>query len=80
VVDVCLYKKPDLCVVDAVVALAGMHLAGTSKKLRTILAGFDPVAVDAEGSRMMGHDPRDLEYLALADGLLGSIESEVVKR
>lgn len=75
VVDVCMYKAPDLCVVDASVALAGMHLHGTKKKLNTILAGFDPVAVDAEGSRMMGHDPADIEYLNLAEGLLGSWRS-----
>lgn len=73
VVDVCLFKKPDLCVVDASVALAGMHLSGTEKKLGLILASFDPVAVDAEGSRLMGHDPQKIEYLTLADGLLGSI-------
>jgi uncharacterized protein (DUF362 family) len=73
VVDVCLYKRPDLCVVDAVTALAGMHLSGTPRKLKTILAGFDPVAVDAEGSRMMGHDPEEVEYLTLADGVLGNI-------
>ncbi len=66
VVDVCLYKMPGLSVVDASVALAGMHLAGTEKKLGIILAGFDPVAVDTEGSRLMGHDPEDLEYLTLA--------------
>ena len=73
VVDICLYKKPDLCVVDAVVALAGMHLSGTPKKLGLILAGFDPVAVDAAGSRLMGHDPRQIEYLSLANGVLGNI-------
>ncbi len=78
VVDVCLYKKPDLCIVDASVALAGMHLSGTPKKLNTILASFDPVAVDAAGSRLMGHDPQEIEYLTLADGLLGSIEAEIL--
>ncbi len=74
VVDVCLYKKPELSVVDASVALAGMHLAGTEKKLGLILAGFDPVAVDTVGSRLMGHDPTQIEYLTLADGMLGSME------
>jgi uncharacterized protein (DUF362 family) len=73
-VDVCLYKKPDLCVVDASVALAGMHLSGVEKKLGVILAGFDAVAVDAAGSRLMGHDPMEIEYLTLADGRLGSLE------
>jgi uncharacterized protein (DUF362 family) len=73
VVDICLYKKPDLCVVDAVVALSGMHLSGTPRELGLVLAGWDPVAVDAAGSRLMGHDPARIEYLALADGLIGSI-------
>jgi uncharacterized protein (DUF362 family) len=80
VVDVCLYKKPNLCVVDAVVALAGMHLAGTRRKLNVILAGIDPVAVDAVGSQLMGHDPSKIDYLTRAQGLLGDMETiEVVE-
>lgn len=75
VVDVCLYKKPDLCVVDAVTALKGMHLAGTERKLNIILAGFDPVAVDAVGSQLLGHNPKSIEYLCLANGLLGSMDN-----
>lgn len=79
VVDICLYKKPDLCVVDAVVALRGMHLSGTPERLNTILASFDPVAVDAVGSEMLGHVAGRIEYLQLADGLIGSMEGiEVV--
>ena len=73
VVDVCLYRKPDLCVVDAVTALTGMHLSGVPKRLDTIIAGTDPVAVDAAGSRLLGHDPADIEYLRLADGRIGKI-------
>lgn len=75
VVDVCLYKKPDLCVVDASVALKGMHLAGTEKRINLILASFDPVAVDTIGSELLGHDPRRLEYLRLANGRLGSMDN-----
>lgn len=74
VVDVCLYKKPDLCLVDASVALAGMHLAGTKKKIGMLLAGFDPVAVDAVGSELLGHNPKRIQYLKLADGLLGDMK------
>jgi uncharacterized protein (DUF362 family) len=73
VVDICRYKKPDLSIVDASVALKGMHLSGKKKKLGLILAGFDPVAVDTIGSELLGHDPRRLPYLTLADGLLGSM-------
>jgi len=73
VFDVCLYKSPDLSVVDASVALTGMHLSGTPKALGVILASFDPVAVDAVGSELLGHDPTRIEYLRLADGRLGSM-------
>ena len=80
VVDICLYKKPDLSVVDASVALQGMHLAGKHKKIGLILAGFDPVAVDTVGSELLGHNPKRLEYLRLADGLLGNMDDiEIVK-
>jgi uncharacterized protein (DUF362 family) len=75
VVDVCLYKKPDLSVVDASVALKGMHLSGTPKNLGLILAGFDPVAVDALGSELLGHNPKKLQYLTLANGQLGSMDN-----
>ena len=75
VFDVCLYKTPDLCVVDAAVALSGSHLSGTHRKLGCILAGFDPVAVDAVGSRLLGHDPTKIEYLRLANGILGDMDN-----
>ena len=75
VVDVCLYKKPDLSVVDASVALKGMHLAGRHKNIGLILAGFDPVAVDTLGSTLLGHNPKKLEYLTLANGQLGSMDN-----
>ena len=49
------------------------------EKLGLILASFDPVAVDALGSELLGHDPNDLEYLTLADGLLGQMNgAEIV--
>jgi len=75
VVDVCLYKKPDLSVVDASIALKGMHLAGRHKNIGLILAGFDPVAVDTLGSKLLGHNPQKLEYLTLANGRLGSMDN-----
>ena len=80
VFDVCLYKRPDLCVVDASVALAGMHLSGTPRKLGVILASFDPVAVDAVGSELLGHDPRKIDYLKLANGVLGNMDDIRVVR
>ncbi|MBI2437555.1 MAG: DUF362 domain-containing protein, partial [Lentisphaerae bacterium] len=78
IVDICSYKKPDLCVVDASVALTGMHLAGTAKRLGMILASFDPVAIDAAGSQLLLHDPRNIEYLKLADGRLGRMAAALI--
>ncbi|UCC97760.1 MAG: DUF362 domain-containing protein [Phycisphaerales bacterium] len=75
VVDICRYKKPDLSIVDASVALTGMHLAGKQKKMGLILAGFDPVAVDTIGSQLLGHNPKKLPYLTLAHGLLGDMDN-----
>jgi len=75
VVDICRYKKPDLSVVDASVALSGMHLSGTPNKLGLILASFDPVAVDTVGSKLMGHDPKKLPYLTLSNNLHGQMEN-----
>ena len=80
VVDICRYKKPDLSIVDASVALTGMHLAGKPRKIGLILAGFDPVAVDTIGSQLLGHDPRKLPYLTLAHGQLGDMDNiEILK-
>ncbi len=73
VVDICTYKRPDLCVVDAAVALTGMHLSGTPKHLGLILAGFDCVATDAIGSELMDRDPNSLKYLEMANGKLGDM-------
>ncbi|MGA1868328.1 MAG: DUF362 domain-containing protein [bacterium] len=74
IVDICLYKKPDLCVVDASVALTGMHLSGIPKNLNVILASFDPVAIDAVGSTLLGHNPKNIDYLLYAHGTLGDME------
>ena len=80
VVDICSYKKPDMSIVDASVALKGMHLAGKHKNIGLILAGFDPVAVDTVGSELLGHNPKKLPFLTLADGLLGSMDDiEILK-
>lgn len=75
VFDVCLYRAPDLCAVDASVALAGGHLSGSHKELGVILASFDPVAIDAVGSQLLGHKPNKIKYLMLANGVLGDMDN-----
>ncbi len=80
VVDICCYKRPDLCVVDAAVGLTGAHLHGTPKEFGVILAGVDPVAVDAVGSELLGRKVEKIKYLKWADGLVGSMKDiEIVE-
>ncbi|MGB2865897.1 MAG: hypothetical protein WBC05_21370 [Sedimentisphaerales bacterium] len=55
-------------------------MSGKHKNIGLILAGFDPVAVDTVGSELLGHNPKKLPYLTLANGLLGSMDDiEIVK-
>jgi hypothetical protein len=43
--------------------------------MNALIAGFDPVGVDAEGARLFGASPEDLKYLVEAQRRgLGSIE------
>ena len=78
VVDICLYKKPSLSIVDASSALSGGHLWGTPRSLGVILASTDPVLVDSEGSRLLGHIPEKIEYLVRSNGVLGYIKGRCV--
>ena len=49
--------------------------AGTPKRMGLILARFDPVAVDAVGGRLLGHDPAQVACLRLVQGVLGDMTS-----
>lgn len=80
VTDINLYKKPGISIVDASVALTGSHLGGTPKRFGVILASLDPVAVDSVGSRLLGHNPKKLEYLKLSHNTHGTItDIQVIK-
>lgn len=67
------YRKPDLVFIDASVGLAEYHLGGPpcDPPVNLLLAGFDPVAVDAAGAGLLGIDWRQVEHIRLADGVLG---------
>lgn len=75
--------KPDLCVVDAFLAMEGdgpTH--GDPVEMKLALAGTDAVAVDSIGCRLMGIDPSGIRYLALASqrgyGVLDETRIDVV--
>jgi uncharacterized protein (DUF362 family) len=71
------YRKPDLTFIDASIGMAEHHLGGATcdPPVNRLLAGFDPVAVDAAGARLLGIPWQQVGHIRMADGLLGSAES-----
>jgi uncharacterized protein (DUF362 family) len=70
------YCTPGLSVIDATVGMAQAHLWGPTcnPPPNKIVAGHDPVAVDAAGSGLLGVDWHTVEHIVLADGHLGRAE------
>ena len=67
IVDVFGIRVPDLIIVDAVVGMEGNGPAATTlRDIGHIMASDNAVALDATIARMMGLNPADLRFLALA--------------
>ena len=73
IADFCLYRKPDLNVVDAyrVLMSHGPSGPGNPKSAnvdikKTLLMSRDIVAVDAAAARIFGKDPEDIGYIKIA--------------
>lgn len=78
-IDIAAPILPELTILDARRVLRRNGPQGGNlddvEIMNTLIAGFDPIAVDAEGARLFGSDPRDLGYLIEAVGRgLGSLE------
>lgn len=83
IVDLTAIAGTDLNVVDAIVGMERGRVrkeGGRSVRLNTMVAGGDPVAVDAVCARLIGLNPDDLEHITLGHqkgigvGDLGQIE------
>ena len=65
--DLISIRKPDLVVVDALVAMEGQGpLDGTSVPMNLVVVGRDIVAVDTVCAAIMGFDPRQVQHLNYA--------------
>jgi len=73
--------RSDLIVVDGIVAMEGNGpLIGTPRELGIVVAGVNPVSVDAVCSRMMGFDPSEIGYIEAAHAMgLGEIDLGLVE-
>jgi uncharacterized protein (DUF362 family) len=72
IADLNTVKSPTMTLVDGFVANEGYTpgtpgIGGTPLKFDTVLAGFDPVAVDAVSAYVMGFDRGEIRHIAYAE-------------
>ena len=68
IVDLNVAFRPDLIVVDALIAMGGYRgpVDGVPIRMDTLVFGRDPVAIDHLAARIMGIDPNTVRYLVEA--------------
>ncbi len=82
IADLNTLKKPALCIVDAYEFLLDNGPAGPGKmkKLQKVVAGTDPVAVDAYCSTLLNLDPKKIQMLKMAqDHGIGNMDIAKLK-
>ncbi len=74
------YRTPDFTLLDATVGMPVAHLWGPQcdPPVGKLVAGSDPVAVDAHGCALLGRDWREIGHIRMADGVLGRACPQVV--
>lgn len=65
IVDINLYKKPDLAVIDGRLSLDS-ELGGREERFGVMIFSEDPVAADAVGTKILGLNPFTVHHLRLA--------------
>jgi len=66
IADLASVVKPRLAVVDGIVGGEGYETAGRPVKMDLVIAGLDPVAVDAVGAAVMGFNVEWAKHILLA--------------
>ena len=71
VADLATFMRPTLTVLDATRVLVRNGPQGgnidDTKELHQVIAGLDPVAIDAYGATLIGADPRSIRYLSIGE-------------
>jgi len=67
IVDLASIIKPSIAVVDGIIAGEGHETSGSPVEMNLVIAGTDPVAVDAVGAAVMGIPPENVKHLRLAE-------------
>jgi uncharacterized protein (DUF362 family) len=67
IADLASILKPSIAVVDGIIAGQGHETSGNPIQLNIVIAGTDPVAVDAVGAAVMGIKPAEVKHLVYAE-------------
>jgi len=67
IVDLASVIKPSVAVIDGIIAGEGHETSGNPVEMNLVIAGTDPVAVDAVGAAVMGIPPESVKHLRLAE-------------
>ena len=67
IADLASIVKPSIAVIDGIIAGEGHESSGDPVEMNLVVAGTDPVAVDAVGAAIMGVQPEDVKHLRLAE-------------
>ncbi|MEN8189463.1 MAG: DUF362 domain-containing protein [Thermodesulfobacteriota bacterium] len=70
------YRCPDFTLLDASIGMAQAHLWGNhcNPPVNRLVAGWDPVAIDAYGASLLGFNWQDIDHIRLAHEVLGLAE------
>jgi len=80
IVDLASIVKPSVAVIDGIIAGEGHETSGAPVEMDLVIAGQDPVAVDAVGAAVMGIPPGSVKHLRLADEKgLGTCDLEQIQ-
>ncbi len=84
IADLAMMVKATLVILDGTWSMMANGPTGGSiddlKETRTLIAGTDPVAVDALGATLLGKTVEDLPHLKMAEGLgVGTVDSKSLK-
>jgi uncharacterized protein (DUF362 family) len=67
IADLASALKPRVSVIDGIIAGEGHETSGNPVQMDIVIAGVDPVAVDAVGAAVMGIRPANVKHLRLAE-------------
>jgi uncharacterized protein (DUF362 family) len=81
IMDINAAMRPDFAIVDGIVGMEGNGpIQGSPKHSGVLIAGNDPVAVDATCARVMGLLPEKISHIARAAMLLGHMQPEKIQQ